>query len=126
MPTRKNNKSRSKKRTGKKIYSQVGCAKGNKGKKPYKQNGGASGLMHADPPIIFSRTVYPLEMSGGLPNPIDASMQKGGKSRRHQRRYSRKYYKQSGGAPYSLLVGPANYADQPVNNKYTDSNPFRT
>ena len=99
----------------------MGCAKGNKGKKQYKQNGGASGLMHADPPIIFSRTVYPLETTGGLPNPIDASMQKGGKSRRHQRRYSRKYYKQSGGSGF---LSPADYSQQPINMKYHELNRF--
>lgn len=121
MPTRKNNKSRSKKRTGKKIYSQVGCAKGikgNKGKNQYKQNGGSSGV-----PILFSRTMYPYNEIGNPPNPIDASMQKGGKSRRHQRRYSRKYYKQSGG---SGISGPADYSDQPINVKFHDANRFYT
>ena len=121
MPTRKNNKSRSKKRTGKKIYSQVGCAKGNKGKKQYKQNGGSSGAIFADPPILFSRTMYPYNEIGNLPNPIDASMQKGGKSRRHQRRYSRKYYKQSGG---SGISSPADYSQQPINVKYHELNRF--
>lgn len=100
----------------KKVYSQIGCAS-----KKIRQKGGASGLMHADPPILFSRTMYPLEMSGGLPNPIDASMQKGGKSRRHQRRYSRKYYKQSGG---SGISGPADYSQQPINVKYHELNRF--
>ena len=119
MPTRKNNKSRSKKRTGKKIYSQVGCAKGIKGKKQYKQNGGASGTMFADPPILFSRTMYPYNEIGNPPNPIDASMQKGGSKKK--RRYSRKYYKQSGG---SGISGPADYSDQPINQKFHDTNRF--
>ena len=100
----------------KKVYSQIGCAS-----KKIRQKGGALGLMHADPPILFSRTMYPYNEIGNPPNPIDASMQKGGKSRRHQRRYSRKYYKQSGG---SGISGPANYSQQPINVKYHELNRF--
>jgi hypothetical protein len=99
----------------KKIYSQVGCAS-----KKRHQKGGALGLMHADPPILFSRTMYPLETTGGLNKPIDASMQKGGSKKK--RRYSRKYYKQSGGSGFS---GPADYSDQPINVKFNDTNRFR-
>jgi len=125
MPTRKNRpkkrngkKGNGKKGTGKKIYNQVGCAKRN-----MKQKGGAAGTMFSDPPTLFSKTMYPYDTTGGAANPTDTRQTQMGGSRR--KKYSRKYYKQSGGAPYSLLVGPANYADQPVNNKYTDSNPFR-
>ena len=121
MPTRKNRpkKRNGKKGTGKKIYNQVGCAKRN-----MKQKGGsAMGTMFSDPPTLFSKTMYPYDTTGGAANPTDTRQTQMGGSRR--KKYSRKYYKQSGGAPYSLLVGPANYADQPVNEKYSDSNPFR-
>jgi hypothetical protein len=99
----------------KKVYSQIGCAS-----KKRHQKGGALGLMHADPPILFSRTMYPYNEIGNPPNPIDASMQKGGSKKK--RRYSRKYYKQSGGSGFS---GPANYSQQPINVKFHDTNRFR-
>jgi hypothetical protein len=118
MPSRKKRtmKKRGKKGTSKQIYKQVGCAKRNK-----KQQKGGSAF---GAPVLFSKTMYPYDTTGGAANPMDARQTQMGGSRR--KRYSRKYYKQSGGAPYSFLVGPANYADQPINNKYTDSNPFRT
>jgi len=100
----------------KKIYSQIGCAS-----KKRHQKGGALGLMHADPPILFSRTMYPYNEIGNPPNPINASMQRGGSKKK--RRYSRKYYKQSGGSWFS---GPANYSQQPINVKYHELNRFYT
>ena len=127
MPTRKKrpNKRPKKKGTGKKIYNQVGCAKRN-----MKQKGGsAMGTMHSGSlqeggaPVLFSKTMYPYESTGGAANPMDARQTQMGGSRR--KKYSRKYYKQSGGAPYDFLRGPADYSQQPVNDKYTDSNPFR-
>jgi hypothetical protein len=124
MPSRKNRtmKKRGKKGTSKQIYKQVGCAKRNK---KQQKGGSAMGTMHAGngAPVLFSKTMYPYDTTGGAANPMDARQTQMGGSRR--KRYSRKYYKQSGGAPYSFLVGPANYADQPINDKYTDSNPFR-
>ena len=119
MPSRKKRtmKKPKKKGTGKNIYKQVGCAKRN-----MKQKGGsAMGTMHAGDgaPVLFSKTMYPYETTGGAANPMDAR-QMGGSRRK---RYSRKYYKQSGGA--SFLTGVANYADQPINEKYTATNPFR-
>lgn len=100
MPTRKKRP----KKKGKKIYNQIGCA---------NQRGGSGA------PILFSRTMYPHNTTD-VANPGDAR-QTGGR-----RRYSRKYYKQSGGASYDFLKGPANYSDQPINAKYSDANPFRT
>ena len=111
MPTRK--KRHGKKGTSKKIYKQVGCAK------RMRQKGGSA----FGAPVLFSRTMYPYDTTGGAANPMDARQTMTGGSKR--KRYSRKYYKQSGGAPYSFLVGPANYADQPINEKYTETNQFR-
>ena len=118
MPTRKKRpmKRPKKKRTGKNIYNQVGCAKRN-----MKQKGGsAMGTMFSDPPTLFSKTMYPYDTTGGAANPMD-TRQMGGSRRK---RYSRKYYKQSGGMPYSLFEG-SNPAEQPINEKYSMSNPFR-
>ena len=72
------------------------------------------------PTTFLSRTMYPYDSTGGAPNPTDAR-QTGGRKRR---RYSRKYYKQAGGATFfdKLMT---NHADQPINEKYTASNPFR-
>ena len=116
MPTRKKRtmKRPKKKGTGKNIYKQVGCAKRN-----MKQKGGAAGTMFSDPPTLFSKTMYPYDTTGGAANPMDAR-QMGGSRRK---RYSRKYYKQSGGS--SLLTNVSNYADQPINEKYSMTNPFR-
>ncbi len=125
MPSRKKRtmKRNGKKVTGKNIYKQVGCAKRN-----MRQKGGSAGTMHAGTlqeggaPVLFSKTMYPYDTTGGAANPMDTRQTQMGGSRR--KRYSRKYYKQSGGA--SLLMGVANYADQPVNEKYSEANPFRT
>jgi hypothetical protein len=118
MPSRKTHAKKSKKSKTNKI-TQTGCASRKK-----VQKGGAVGTMFSESPIIFSRTVYPLETSGGLEKQIDAR-QTGGKSRRHKRKYSRRYYKQSGGS------GVASYSpsafevyNQPINKLYTDSNRF--
>ena len=125
MPTRKKRpkKRNGKKGTGKKIYNQVGCAKRN-----MKQKGGsAMGTMHSGngAPILFSKTMYPYDSTGGAANPMDARQTQMGGSRR--KKYSRKYYKQSGGSAmaYSFIGGGSDHADQPVNEKYTLSNPFR-
>ena len=119
MPThKKRHTKRHRKGTSKKVY-QVGCAKRSK-----SQKGGSASPF--DQTTFLSRTIYPLETTGGPANPIDAtmqsSMQKGGS--RKKRRYSRKYYKQSGGATYFDKLMP-DHADQPINEKYTASNQFR-
>jgi len=91
----------------------VGCAKRSK-----SQKGGSASAF--GPTTFLSKTMYPLETTGGAPNPADAR-QTGGRKRR---RYSRKYYKQAGGATFFEKMMP-NHADQPINDKFTASNPFR-
>jgi len=119
MPTQKK---RHRKGTSKKVY-QVGCAKRRSKtqrvpcKKMTIKGGDPSAF---DRTTFLSRTIYPYDSSGGAPNPADAR-QTGGRKRR---RYSRKYYKQSGGATYFDKLMP-DHADQPINEKYTASNQFR-
>ncbi len=72
------------------------------------------------PTTFLSKTMYPLETTGGAPNPADAR-QTGGRKRR---RYSRKYYKQAGGATFFEKMMP-DHAAQPINEKYTETNQFR-
>ena len=136
MPTQKK---RPKKGTSKKVY-QVGCAKRRdtrsakqrdtrsakqrdtrSTKRSKSQKGGSASPF--DQTTFLSRTMYPLETTGGLSNPIDATMQTGG--RRRKRRYSRKYYKQSGGSGYFDKLMPSDVSQQPINDKFTESNPFR-
>ena len=114
MPSKKNTK---KSKTAK--ITQTGCAKRK------QQKGGAVGTMFSESPIIFSRTVYPLETTGGLDKQIDGR-QTGGKSRRrHNRKYSRKYYKQSGGSGLvQYNPGPTDHSNKPINVKYSDINRF--
>lgn len=100
----------------------MGCAKRRNTrsvKRSKSQKGGSASAFGS--PIIFSKTVYPLETTGGAANPADAR-QTGGRKRR---RYSRKYYKQAGGATYFDKMMPADHSSQPINEKYTASNPFR-
>lgn len=119
MPTYKK---RHRKGTSKKVY-QVGCAKKrNKTQRaPCKKMTIKGGSASAFGPTTFlSKTMYPLETTGGAANPIDAH-QTGGRKRR---RYSRKYYKQAGGATFFEKMMP-DHADQPINEKYTATNQFR-
>jgi hypothetical protein len=119
MPT---HKKRHRKGTSKKVY-QVGCAKRRTKtqrvpcKKMTIKGGNPSPF---GPTTFLSRTMYPYDSTGGAPNPADAR-QTGGRKRR---RYSRKYYKQAGGATFfdKLMT---NHADQPINEKYTATNQFR-
>ena len=117
MPSRKKRtmKKRGKKGTSKQIYKQVGCAKRNK-----KQQKGGSAF---GAPVLFSKTMYPYDTTGGAANPMDARQTQMGGSRR--KRYSRKYYKQSGGALLGFSSFTNDHSNQPINHKYTDSNPFR-
>lgn len=122
MPTQKK---RPKKGTSKKVY-QVGCAKrrSKTQRVPCKKRTIVGGNPSPfDQTTFLSRTMYPLETTGGLSNPIDATMQTGG--RRRKRRYSRKYYKQSGGSGYFDKLMPSDVSQQPINDKFTESNPFR-
>lgn len=99
-----------KKRSKTTRVSQIGCAT--------SQKGGAVGTMFSETPIIYSRTVYPLETTGGIANPTDAR-QTGG------RKYSRKYYKQSGGSGMmSYSPGPVDHSNQPINTLYSNTNRF--
>ena len=109
-------------RTSKKIH-QVGCAK--RVGRRLNIKGGAVGTMFSQEPIIFSKTVFPLETTGGSPFPADGRQPTGGS--RKKQRYSRKYYKQSGGAlnfsAYS--VGPTDHSNQPINTMYSATNRFQ-
>ncbi len=128
MPTQKKRPmKKQKKQTSKRIY-QVGCAKRREARSvkqrdtrsvKREQKGGSASAF--GPTTFLSRTMYPYDNTGGAPNPTDAR-QMGGSGKK--RRYSRKYYKQSGGATYFDKLMP-NHADQPINEKYTESNLFR-
>lgn len=108
------------KRTSKKIH-QVGCAK----RQRLNLRGGAVGTMFSQEPIIFSKTVFPLETTGGSPFPADGRQQTGGS--RKKQRYSRKYYKQSGGALNfsTYQIGPTDHSNQPINTMYSATNRFQ-
>ena len=115
MPT---HKKRPRKGTSKKVY-QVGCAK--RVRKSRMTLTGGNPTSAFGPTTFLSKTMYPYNSAGDPPNPADAR-QMGGS--RKKRRYSRKYYKQSGGATYFDKLMP-NHADQPINEKYTETNQFR-
>ncbi len=121
MPT---HKKRPRKGTSKKVY-QVGCAKRRDTRSVKRRSRltltGGNPTSPFDQTTFLSKTMYPYNSAGDPPNPADAR-QMGGS--RKKRRYSRKYYKQSGGATYFDKLMP-NHADQPINEKYTETNQFR-